>query len=167
MRFSFSLIYDPMETKISKRCTFHTLLSNYLKPLLFLVLLVFTQESYCHGARVRRPSVRTSSVNSSGFSETTAWIHTKLYGKLAIHHLRAMFSFFQNFKFSNFNNLVFVFVNMGLYGCQHCRRPHLPQITPEFFQTSLEFLSPISSQSYFSDFGNFDMLNFNAFLLFP
>ncbi len=48
----------------------------------FLALLVFTQQSYCHGAGVRRPS----SVNS-GFSETAAWIQTKFYGKLPIHYI--------------------------------------------------------------------------------
>ncbi len=42
------------------------------------------------------------SVNSS-FSETAAWIPTKFYGKLPIHHIsRPFFCFFQNFTFSNF-----------------------------------------------------------------
>ncbi len=37
------------------------------------------KQSYCHGAGVRRPSVRSSSVNSS-FSETAAWIQAKFCG---------------------------------------------------------------------------------------
>ncbi len=70
----------------------------------FLALLVFTQQSYCHGAG------NPSSVNS-GFSETAAWIQIKFYGKLPIHHIsRPLFFFFQNFKFSR---IIFVFGNMG------------------------------------------------------
>ncbi len=48
---------------------------------IFLALLVFINQSYCHGAGVRRPSV------NSGFSETLARIQPKFYGKLPIHHV--------------------------------------------------------------------------------
>ncbi len=70
----------------------------------FLALIVFTQQRYCHGAGVRRPSV------NSGFSETPAWMQTKLYGKLPIHHIsRSYFSSFFFSKFSVFKCLRFFF----------------------------------------------------------
>ncbi len=48
-----------------------------------------------------RPSVRPS-VNL-GFSETAAWIQTKFYGKLPIHHISSiLFFFFKIFKFLRF-----------------------------------------------------------------
>ena len=64
------------------------------------------QQSYCHSAGVRRPSVRRPSVNSS-FSETSAWIQTKFYGKLPIHHIsRQLFCFFKIFNFQIFTIFV-------------------------------------------------------------
>ena len=74
----------------------------------FLALLVFTQQSYCHGAGIRHPSsVRHLPVNP-GFSETAAWIQTKFYGMLPISTISPdFFVFFQNFQFLHFYNIKF------------------------------------------------------------
>ncbi len=133
---------------------------------LLLALLVFTQPRYCHGVGIGRSSGYPSSVNS-GFSETSTWIQTKFHGKLPICHISRKFYsfFFQNCNFSNFH-IFFVFVNIGPYGSQICKTVLLPQIPPEFCETS-EFLSPLSSQCCFFGFLNFWDLGFYHFLLFP
>ncbi len=48
-------------------------------------------------------------LSNSGFSESPAWIHAKIYRKLPIHHIsRHFFFFFQNFHFShNFHYFFF------------------------------------------------------------
>ncbi len=54
--------------------------------------------------RRRTASVFRPSVRKSGFSETAAWIQTKFYGKLPIHHISRPFFccfYFLNFQFSN------------------------------------------------------------------
>ena len=62
-----------------------------------LALLVFTQQSYCHGVGVHRLAI------NSGFLESTAWIRIKSYGTEAIYppYLQTVFlSLFQNLKFT-------------------------------------------------------------------
>ncbi len=64
----------------------------------FLALLDFVSRATV----MAQASVVHPSVNSS-FSETAAWVQTKFYGKLPIHHIsRPFFSFFKIFNFQIF-----------------------------------------------------------------
>ena len=69
---------------------------------LFLALLDFVSMSYCHGAGVRRPSVRNSC-----FSETAAWIQPKFCGQLPLYHISRSFFFLLFFFFEIFNFQIF------------------------------------------------------------
>ncbi len=73
-------------------------------------------------ASVVRPSSIRFSVNS-GFSEISAWIHTKFYGKLPIHIFPGyFFLFFIKVWIFEFSHFFFVFFSMWLYGTQNCKR---------------------------------------------
>ena len=114
-------------------------------------------------------------------SETAAWVKTKFYTKLTIHHISRpyffffffFFFFFRNFKFSYFH---FFSLTLDAKGAKIAKRysPHKWILKFLSFsavsQTSPDFLSPISSHTKLIvwSFVNFEILNFNDFFFrFP
>ena len=63
---------------------------------------------------------------------------------------------FSKFKFFQIFTFVFVLVNVGPYGSQYCKTPLLPQVASDF---CLQYPHKVT----FSDFWNFEILNFNFF----
>ncbi len=138
----------------------------------FLALLDFVSRATVMAqASVVRPSVRRPSVNSS-FSETAAWIQTKFYGQLPIHHISRPFFFvfcffkifnFQIFAFLIFYDFFFVFINMGLYGRKNFKRHLLWKCTtdllPKFMRTARKGLY----QSCIKELWNFKFWIFGNF----
>ncbi len=93
---------------------------------------------------------------------------------LPIHHIsRPLFFsfFFKILKFQFFTFFLFFSFSLTwdpIDGSQHCKLLLLPQIAPEFSQTSREyFCLQYPHKVTFSDFLNSEVLNFNHFFSFP
>ncbi len=115
---------------------------RYIHMTWFLALLVFTQQSFCHGAGVR-PSV------NSGFLETAAWIQTKFYGKLPIHHIsRRFFIFFQKFKFSNYHEFDSFSLTWDPVGAKITKHYSSHKSLPNFLKLLLNFVSNILTVTF-------------------
>ncbi len=123
-----------------------------------LALFVFTQQSYCHGVGIRRTSIIHKVIRKLRVLGNCCMDPVQILWEATYPpYLQIIFSFFQNFKFSQY---LFTFINMGPYGSQNCKTLLLPQITPQFSQTSPEFLSLLSSQSHFFRFLKLSDLEF-------
>ncbi len=96
----------------------YIVLGSFLTPLRFVcrASLVAWVPVFCHSS-IHWPFVHPSF--NSDFSETAAWIQATFCGKLPIDCIPRLFIFFsENFWFSKFLQICFLFVNMGLYGSQ-------------------------------------------------
>ncbi len=164
--WSLSLLFSAF---VSKFVWMNTLMCNvsviictapFLCLFVFLALLVFTQQSYCIGSGVCRPFV------NAGFSEPFYGYKTNFMGSYQSTQLQIIFLLFAKFSICKFYDLFLIFVNMELYGSQKFQNATPPTHHSQSFQSSPIFFSNSLIKVTFSDFWNFDILNFNDLFSF-